>query len=208
MIAESSPFKSSSVETSVQIPSYDKKSAYIGLKSDVRDSKLNHEAGKNYLCSFSNPQSSSNKMKAYDYSVKEKQRAVKCKSASATPILSRQLSTSRNDCLGLISPCKTKRGKELLEIFPSPENCSRWWEVLLPLKRESTTEGMGSSKQHVQTNKNRLRSLELQSNEKRNSKENAQLCLNKASSRSDSKKMKDETNIKTMNKNVKSSVFC
>ncbi|KAK3923665.1 Sulfate-binding protein [Frankliniella fusca] len=175
----------------------DKKSTNNGIKSNFSNSKFDHEVVKDTSFSLLNHrQSSSSKLKANDYFLKENQGSIKCKSASATPILSR-LSTSRYDSMGLVSPCKSKRDAEPIDLFPSGSG-TRWWEILLPLKKESAAEGFGNCKPHIQLNRDRLRSRELQIDKARNSKENMNYPLSRNLSRPDCKKMKDETNIKTM----------
>lgn len=113
----------------------------VGLKANLNNGKIQSQSGKDSLSNnFSSASSNCNK----NHEFNRVQGSVKCSSASATPVLSRWSSLNRNNDLSFISPCKTQKGRDLLDLFPS-SGSQRWWEVLLPLKRMPVNVNDGKS---------------------------------------------------------------
>lgn len=132
--SESSTTKSTNVQAVSKAVTNKKinDSLNVGLKVNLSNGKIHNQLAKDSLPNNLSS-GSSNSNKGHEFS--RAQGSAKCSSASATPVLSRWSSSNRSNDLSFISPCKTRRGREFLDLFPSSGNNQRWWEVLLPLKR-------------------------------------------------------------------------
>lgn len=186
-VNESVCVKSSSAQTAAKITSScdNKKLANVTPKMSLSNSKIHNEVNKEpRLFPGSASQCSASITKSIELNSRVTCGAVKCSSASATPIMARLSTSNKYDNVGFISPCKSKKGKELLDIFPSSVNNSRWWEVLLPLKREPN-EGRWNGQSQNASKENSL------------VKEPKKNCYNDSPSKFDALKPKVTDSLKT-----------
>lgn len=194
---------SSTIATAKLTSLCDKKSTDNGLKDSLIKDRAFNDSGTPLACSTANSVShgSSSRAKPQEVTGRSVLGALKCRSASATPIMSRLSHSNKNDSLGLASPCRRGKGRDLFEIFPSSENNSKWWEVLLPLKKDSNNVGNPAGKQNSHVKENLLKVPQPQSDKLRKlssdiKKNGSHSVLTKL----DSGSVKEQGNVKSVRK--------
>lgn len=135
----------------------------IGLKVSASDGNIHSQSCKDPQLPQSSQsktpsQSSSSRVKLNGTISRIPQGGTKCKSTAVIP-LTQISSNNKNKDLIQINQNKTRSRGELNEIFPSSSYSSRWWEVLLPLKKDVLNEQRLTEKQNYVT-ENQLRGHE------------------------------------------------
>lgn len=191
---ESSSLKSTCAQATAKTTSCDKKLANSGPRGNLSLSKIHNEMSKDPRSSYSSTisQNSTSKNKINEFNGRVASAVTKCNSTSGTPILSRIQSSNKFDNMGLISPSKTRKTRDVLDIFPSG-NSSRWWEVLLPLKRE-TNEGRSHAKELGNCKDSYSK---VQSDKVKNSQKETKDRFNEHTSKLDALRVKENLNHKS-----------